>query len=999
MKSYIKQPFTFLSLFAVSGAIAFLSCSFTKNANPQYGNNGSENSEEVVEQTPQEKLLNSVVSLNTFKVDLSLKATLEDYTEITFNMDNAEASLGNLGSTLMLEGDLDLNLAGIKSQMHIGYFSETLYFDAGLNHFRIDNADLFDFIYALPDYNVNVELPDAFQSFDLKKILYYSKNIQYVETPDNGQYFVYILGQDENGVDIKLHIKTDKDYNFKGIRSDNIYYKGTTFLLDCNLNSCDPSELNLVDPKEDLAKYNQYQNFAPALDVFHALITTFKSDTNTINMKINVDEDTSGDKKDFILADLNFSYDKNASLFAINGNVDEQTRFDKDPITDEVSLTSRKHEFDLIFSNSTTYVDYNSLKVALNHTSITDLVDYVTSKISDETFTSIIEKVVELLNDPALKDNMNSMPSVNDIIKTVTVSEGVITIIIGADAFNLTTGDIIITINANNDLLTSITLDNVVIGNNYVDVVISLVTFNPINLVTSDYVAVDHALTLIDAVYKLAQRDTFRIEFGGLIDDNDALTNNISINGGLQFDINKDFGYGELSLVDKDLYNHHIFADMKTVDEILFAYNDELRGKFAIKSLKEIMELMSDIAQNPDDHFMELFGDLLNMFADTPLTEAINGDYGILLSTGLFSNLVVDDEKVSIDVSLKIIGLDGTFNLVINYDPYGVLEDDNPIFKSIEFNNVAINGSEIDFKIDLKDYDSSLESTRLDPSLSYYNFSDIKVLLELGINTSKYNYYELNGSLNLKMNFIGINAFDVDIPISIKVRNDHGNVDLEIDLTNIPIIGIINGNPDYTSTDSREGYIYYRDNMIYMYRHDVCKNGIFGIYRYYDYYLTSSCESSYFFDNIIEYLCKHLLGLKDLVYNQIVSSSSSSSGQQIHYEKLLTNFEYVNTYDAGGQPLVYFDFGINISELAHNTDLKSLTMRVYEDTNKKEMSRLLANLSIQVGITINLNLDISLSSNSSVELTDANKLVNIDSFLANYGSQEINAVHTKAVRR
>lgn len=999
MKSYIKQPLTFLSLFAISGAIAFFSCSFGKKSNPQYGNNGSENTSTTIEQTPQEKLLNSVMSLNTFKVDLSLKATLEDYSEIEFNMDNAEASLGNLGSTMMLEGDLDFNLSGIKSKMHLGYYSETIYFDAGLNHFRIENADLFDFIYALPDYNIDVELPDALQSFDLAKILDDIKNMEYVSTPDNGQYFIYVLGQDENGSDIILHIKTDSEYNFKGIRSDNVHYKGSTFVLDCNLEACDPSELNLLDPKEDLEKYNQYQNFAPALDVFHALINTFESDKNTINMKINVDEDTSGIKNDLILANLDFSYDKTLSLFAIKGNVDEQTKFDKDPISKEQSLVSRKHEFDLIFSNQTTYVDYNSLKVALNHTSLTDMVDYVVSKLSDETMTSIIEKVVGLLSDPALKDNMNSLPSVNDIIKTVTVSEGKITINISADAFNLSTGDIIVEINASNDLLTSITLDNVVIGNHYVDVVISLATYSPISLVKENYVQVDHALTLIDAVYKIANRDTFRLEFNGLIDDNNELTNDISINGGLQFDILNDFGYGNLNLIDKDLYNHNIVADMKTVDEILFSYNEELRGKFEVRSLKEIMTLMSDIAQNPDDHFMELFGDLLNMFADTPLTEAINGDYGILLSTGLFSNLVVSDEKISIDVSLKIIGIDGSINLVINYDPYGVLEDDNPIIKSIEINNFEFNGNVMNFVLELKDFDESLASTRLDPSLSYYNFSDIKILLELGINTQKYNYYELSGHLNLMMSFIGIDAYDKNIPLIIKVRNDHGSVDLEINMPDIPVIGIVNGNPDYTSTDSREASIYYRDNMIYMTRHDVCKNGIFGIYRYYDYYLTSSCEVSYFFDNAIEYLCKHLLGLKDFVYNQIVSSSTPSGDQQIHYEKLLTNFEYVNTVDGSGNPLVYFDFGINISELAHNNDLKSLSLRVYEDTNKKEMSRLLANLSIQVGITINLNLDIGLTENTSIELTDANKLVNIDAFIAAHSGDAINTVITSAVRR
>ena len=112
----------------------------------------------------------------------------------------------------------------------------------------------------------------------------------------------------------------------------------------------------------------------------------------------------------------------------------------------------------------------------------------------------------------------------------------------------------------------------------------------------------------------------------------------ITIDGGLQFKIGDEgFGYGKAVITDRDSYRHEIKADMKTKDEFLFSYNDTLNGKFSSKTLKELYSLVEDIIKNPDDHFIELFGELIESFKNSPIGKVLDGDYLAILDTELMS--------------------------------------------------------------------------------------------------------------------------------------------------------------------------------------------------------------------------------------------------------------------------------------------------------------------------------------------------------------------------
>ena len=298
----------------------------------------------------------------------------------------------------------------------------------------------------------------------------------------------------------------------------------------------------------------------------------------------------------------------------------------------------------------------------------------------------------------------------------------------------------------------------------------------------------------------------------------------------------------------------------------------------------------------------------------------------------------------------------------------------------IEFSNINFNNTIINFNINLTDFDPSLESTRLDPMNTYFDFSDIKLLLSLGINTAEFNDYRLVGKANL--NILGI--IDKDLPIDLRIKNNQGNVSLSLDLTDIPIVGLANGDPDYTSTKSRTASIYYRDGLVYLRRTDRVSNGIIFTTQY-DVNYTSVCQLDYFMDNIMYYLCEFVMGLRSWVMDQIQSSNTSANGQ-IRYETILKDFYYK---EQGS----YFFIDINIAELAQNPDLQSLTVKVRVNSETAMLSGLDINLNISVGITIKIS--------ASLDLVDVGSEVDLtvmDTFIAAHCNDEINTVIKTATK-
>ena len=243
-------------------------------------------------------------------------------------------------------------------------------------------------------------------------------------------------------------------------------------------------------------------------------------------------------------------------------------------------------------------------------------------------------------------------------------------------------------------------------------------------------------------------------------------------------------------------------------------------------------------------------------------------------------------------------------------------------------------------------------------------------------------------SLNVKNPFVKTTnqkfMFNTSNQFYLRIKNNQGNVSLSLDLTDIPIVGLANGDPDYTSTKSRTASIYYRDGLVYLRRTDRVSNGIIFTTQY-DVNYTSVCQLDYFMDNIMYYLCEFVMGLRSWVMDQIQSSNVETDGQ-IQYESILKDFYYK---EQGS----YFFIDINIAELAQNPDLQSLTVKVRVNSETAMLSGLDINLNISVGITIKIS--------ASLDLVDVGSEVDLtvmDTFIAAHCNDEINTVIKTATK-
>lgn len=954
MKTIFKQTLIFTALFAVSGTAAFFAC--------YKGNNG----EEIIDTpeiplTPQEKIVDSMTNMKGFDLSANAKIITGDNQTVDLAISNGQCSLEDLDH-VQVKGDIKVNYGDLVVEGSLTYINDTIFFSYAGNYFKMATDSVLNFVDMLPTYGVNISVPDDVKNLNLEALQEQLNAMVEMPTPDGGYYFVLEINKD-----IKVYLKSDANYNFTGIRCDDFYYQGSHFSFDANVVQKDVSALSIINPlTTDVA--NKYQNFEPCFDLFNAAYNLFQKRTNSLLLDVDIDKsETTGETIDFLNVNGTMSYNLDNSHYGFNAAIVEN---------------SRSHNFNLSYADKNAFLDYNDLKISITTDTVSSLLEYVIYKIGDEKITSLFNNLTSSMKDPASLEKLSQIGNLSSLLKTITVTDNQVICTIDPSVFGLEASEIIIATNFSKTVLESLSIKDIEIKGYKGNITISSSDYVEPNIDKSQYVAIDPAFTLFDTFESLSKQNQFRLEFSGLVDNDDVSVKDITVGGGLQFDVKNQFGYGEMNIVDKNEYSHNLKVDVRNPQEVIFAYNENLRGKLSVQTLKDVTQLGKEIYQEKDAHFMELFGDLLSSVGTTPLGQALNGDYGVLLSSKILSNLSVTTTAIDFKLNGGIIGLDEVnMDVHIDYDAgYG----DNPAsLNGLKVSNLSYKGNTYSFSVNLKSFDSAQESSRLDPSKEYLDFSDIKVLLQLGINTSKFNYYHFTAVAKVKITF-----FSKDIPLDIKIRNNKGKVQIAIDIGEIPTIILVNKNSDYSSTSNRYAHIYYEDNMFYVNRTEKVRTGGFFIPQYGQYNLDLVCDQTYFFDNIMDIMCKDVLGFQDLIMDQIVSSTNEGPTKEnpIHYENVLNDFSYNKDEN-------YFNFDINIQELSKNEDLKTFTIKVYEDTATNQLKGLSIYFKVSVGISIELTLDLELA-DASVELNDSNTLTALNNYVSAHKNDTKNEVHT-----
>ena len=993
MKRFLLTGGIFTGIFGLSFSAAFFS-QYKKGSSlmPSTLSGGEENTP-VVELTDKQKVLNSLLEIQAFEVNGDVTMLSQDNTKVNILL-NAQGDLSDL-ENIQLEGDLDFALNGSHLKADFGYFENELFFSYNESYFRLETEKLLDFVSMLPTkFNIGIEIPSEFSEMELSDIESYFDNMSDKQiTPDGKNYYFTI----ELSEKISLDVITDLDLNFAGFRTNTIDYNG--MLINAKVSLDRKDSVHLTNPKNNPALYAQYQDFEPAFKLFDGFYALTQEKKNTINADLIVrkENESTSSYEDFLSTNLDITYnlEDDDHLFALDGSLN-------------VNNVETPYSFALY--QKCIYAHYGDVAFSIELDSVTALIDYIFEKIGDEKIVDLINSMSGTMSSEQIADVLTN---VDNILGTVTLTSEELGINLNTSNFSsdeLAISDMYVSIKFNSSTgdLEKVSIINFVVGNYQADLVLSFDGYKAFSLDNVEYQKIDHLLAIADIyeMYAAMEEQKFRLEFDATVSKEDEVVNgvnksynDITIDGGLQFELDKlrgqeghsnvGYGYGDVTITDRNNVQHQIKADMKNVDQIYLQYStvtnnssrdnntDSMRVKMKVQTLKDIAGIFSTIIEEQDDHFQEIMTALLGEMSDLPITEIMDGNYLTLLSTNLIDRFEVGDDYLEADIALDIVGMQGNyFTLRVDFatDYRGICD-----FKDIKIYNFNLNGLSVEFNAYLKQFDESLESSRLSPAEEYIDFSDLNVLLQLGINTSKNNYYHFTANANVKLSILPI--ADIDLPLDIKVWTNHGDVKVSVDFTSIPTITAVN---KANHASDRSAHIYYHDGFFYVNRIETIYEGALLWKTYYTQEHIAKYNLDDFMDNILEILLGDVVCLSDTFMDMINGklNSSNDSSYQMKYENILNDF----LYSKSGH---YFYFDINLAEVANNDQLSSFNVKILTDNSDTTLTGVNVNLCVNLTsiIALNVSLDLNLA-DCSLVADDNNNLTALDAFEARMAEHE-----------
>ncbi len=987
MSFLLKQTGIFAGALGVTIAILIGAKSVGYDSNPKTSSNSDKPD---IQLTKQEKFLQNLMSISKADVNGYINLKTENFENAYDVYLDASADLSDL-EDIKLNGNINTNIDGLTLGGDFGYYENTAYLAIDTkNKFSISVDSITEFIDKLPNvYGIELNLPEELVNLNLDSIQAQIQDMEYVETPAGDRYFILELLEG-----LKLHLKTDNEYNCKGVRTDSIFFEGIYIKLDIDIEYVSETKYVLEAPDK-----SQYQDVRPAFTLVDNLFNLGQGQQLGFELEVNVNRlNEEKENEKFIESKMYLGLDMENKEYFVEGSLEQS-----------FVAAERKLDIAVGLIDDTIYSKLGNLKVSISNSTIGTLINYVITKINDDTTGQLMDKLSEIL---ASADLESLLEKANNVLGQITTNNDNISIELNLDAFTEELSPILIKISfaeeGNPNSFAQLEITGFSFGDYSGSLSLKTVPFKTTTIVKSEYVAIDPAFRLVNAVEELLVRDDFRIEMTGAISDAAGVKDDITIDGGFQFNLPEEFGYGDITIIDDNKYTHNIRADKRAgTNEIIASYNNTMNVKFNTDTLMDMMDLIMNVIENPDDHFMQLFGDLINSFKDGVIGKILDGDYGALLAMHFINNFSVTESKISMDIDLSPIGFEATMGFELRYSD--ILVDGVPcssVLNGITIKNCTVGNTTINMEINLEEFDGSLETSRLDFSKEYMDFSDIKVLLELGINTSKYNYYHFNSSvaLNIKAGLLGLIKINLEFNVDLKIRvSPDGGVQIAAEFTNVPVPLSIGNQEGYDSTEdgTRNSSLYYDDGMFYTRRSEVVRKkrdfvGLF--YNRYNYTQVRRFETDYFLDHILEIFLTDLLGLKSSLFDGLNSDelTDSINLDKICYERILKTFTY-------SEPNNLFYFGISLKALLGMDESSTMFSDLNLTVNKKPGSSELDGLHINTSLNLliikaSVSLDFTLCDDGEITLTDASKLTRLEEMVALYGGVEMNKLHVSATK-
>ena len=575
---------------------------------------------------------------------------------------------------------------------------------------------------------------------------------------------------------------------------------------------------------------------------------------------------------------------------------------------------------------------------------------------------------------------------------------------------------------------------NLVMGDFTLDASLRSASYKDVVVVDEEYQSVRFLPDVIDQISEYAQSKQTGFKIYGEMKNEQGI--GIDFDGVGQLDNNEEVkqGYGTMTINeykyrgDERWAQHLLAVDVLNLEsnvekdtdedgneirfnnnEALFVYGDpagdNIKGKMKLQTFADIFDIISTfIDESGDDpkytKFLAPITELLGMSAIGEILE--NKDYMQLASNKLLKKVeIVDDGgAIHVVVAKDLIGLPSDIDITVNLNGNNScgFHSGEQTLKSLEVKGLKLSDAEdakeLNFTFELQDYDPEMNTviSREDTS-KYMSLDGIKLLLDMGINTTKLNYWHLTASASVDT-ILGINLPLDGIDFYIYVDGERVKVYGTIaDIPTIPVITIddddeiLTGEKLMSVEFSFETYADNTDNKvggIFNLRR-VLKDETFRTYSnwtfpfvhqdyYYDcisYHYRS--DSQNFLDNIITYLMSGLLGIRENYVKKIITSDTSTSSERPagNFVNTFTSTGFKSSTTGEGVKTVHtIQLGLNLNELTGISALKELeatiTSRRKTYTGNTDgidiISTLNASLRINYGVDINVTFSAAVES-------------------------------------
>lgn len=468
----------------------------------------------------------------------------------------------------------------------------------------------------------------------------------------------------------------------------------------------------------------------------------------------------------------------------------------------------------------------------------------------------------------------------------------------------------------------------------------------------NDYQSVKFIPDVIDQVSDFIDTKKTGFTVNGSMKDSNGLGTDFSGEG--QLDNNDEIkrGYGTMHIDEYKYHSNKVWAthDMaidvanvasniiKTVDDdgavlkrennnlALFVYGKpneaNIKGKLRLQTFTDILNIVKTFANDfgKEQKFTKFLAPIIDLLGFGALGDIIKTqDYVRLTSNELIQEVSVINNGggLRIVISHIMLGLPSDITIEVNFN--GDNETGNQTLKSLDVVNFAM-GTDSDAKLlnfhfELTDYDNNYQPVINRANVEnekYMNLDGIKVLLDLGINTTKPNYWHL--SANAQVNALG-NVVNIELKnINFYIYVDGEKAKVYGKFGSIPVSGLYT--QDVTSNLLNKKSM--EAEMTFETFNDDDHNGVAGMFNiartlktedsrltgsflnwhreyFYDcktYHYRSTSKN--FIDEIATYLLGGVIGIKNsYLESELLGNTTSSSS-----EKEAGNF--VNTFTSTG---------------------------------------------------------------------------------------------------